>query len=225
MEVWGVVLNSSLLFEVEGRLELRVPSEDGHGPVRAEFVEGRVGWRLRHAGRSQAIGKAVGLKKGKPLPSVVDATAGLGRDSALLAVLGCNVIAFERSPEIHALLVDGLRSAADSDLGPLLQERISTRLGDSIEELPTVSPAPDVVLIDPMHPNRRSKARVRKEMRALRAVVGEDCDAEDLVAVALSCAKNRVVVKRPAKAAPLTLTPSFQVEGKTVRFDVYLRES
>ena len=204
-------------------MEIRSPGEEGDGPVWAEFIEGRTGWRLRHAGRGQSIARAVGLKKGKPLPRVVDATAGLGRDAALLAVLGCTVVAVERSPDVHAVLKDGLRRAlVDIELGPALGG-IELLLGDAALLIPKMDPAPQVILVDPMHPDRVSGAKVRKEMRVLREVVGADADAGELAEVARAWARDRVVIKRPAKTPPLLEGPSFQVAGKTVRFDVYLR--
>ena len=49
------------------------------GPVRATFVDGAVEHRRRFGGgKGQMIAKAVGLNKGVT-PSVLDATAGLGR--------------------------------------------------------------------------------------------------------------------------------------------------
>ena len=56
-----------------------------------DFVNGAVGHRLRFGGgRGQALAKAMGLRAGKT-PKIVDATAGLGRDSFLLASLGAQV--------------------------------------------------------------------------------------------------------------------------------------
>jgi 16S rRNA (guanine1516-N2)-methyltransferase len=46
-------------------------------------------WRLQHGGgRSELIAKACGIKKDF-LPTIIDATAGFGKDSLLLASLGC----------------------------------------------------------------------------------------------------------------------------------------
>ena len=53
--------------------------------LRVDFVGGSVGHRLRFGGgRGQDLAKAMGLRSGKT-PTVIDATAGLGRDSFLLA--------------------------------------------------------------------------------------------------------------------------------------------
>ena len=49
--------------------------------------------------------------KGGLLPSIIDATAGLGRDAFLLAALGSKVTLIERSNIMHALLADGMNAA------------------------------------------------------------------------------------------------------------------
>ena len=90
-----------------------------------DFVEGAVAHRRKFGGgRGQSIAKAVGLKSGA-MPTVVDATAGLGRDAFVLASLGCKVTLIERSPVVAALLQDGLaRAAQDPEIGPWVSERM-----------------------------------------------------------------------------------------------------
>src|SRR5690625_6989143 len=59
-------------------------------------------------------------------------------------------------------------------------------------------------------------------MRAFHQLVGRDDDADDLLLSALGQARYRVVVKRPRKAPLLAQRePSYQLSGKTTRFDVY----
>ncbi|MBO4795050.1 MAG: class I SAM-dependent methyltransferase, partial [Clostridia bacterium] len=49
--------------------------------------------------------------KDTPHPRVLDATAGLGEDSFLLAACGCEVTLYERSGAVFMLLEDSLRRA------------------------------------------------------------------------------------------------------------------
>ena len=173
--------------------------------------------------RRQPLARAVGLKGHRP--TVLDATAGLGRDSLLLAALGCSVMAVERSPVLGAMLRDALRRAADEPhWGPIVRERLQLTIGDARALLANLSgaAAPDVVYVDPMYPPRRKSALPKKEMRVLRRLVGDDPDASDLLAAALRAARTRVVVKRPRHAPPLAGEPTLTVEGKMVRYDVYL---
>lgn len=79
--------------------------------LRVDFVNGPVAHRLRFGGgRGQDLPKAMGLRAGKT-PTVIDATAGLGRDAFLLASLGADVTLIERSPKMHALLEDAMARA------------------------------------------------------------------------------------------------------------------
>ena len=84
--------------------------------------------------------------------------------------------------------------------------------------------AAEVVLVDPMHPPRGSSALVKKEMRLLRALVGSDEDALDLMRAALAAASQRVVLKWPLRAAPMVNLPppSHQIRGKTTRYHVFM---
>jgi hypothetical protein len=146
-----------LLAFTEERLELREQGTRVPGPVYVDFLGGASAYRRCHGGgRSQALARAVGLKRGAT-PDVLDATAGLGRDAFTLACLGCRVCLVERSPVIASLLRYGLETAKrDPVLGPLVQERMVLQVNDSIAFMSRVSdrPRPEVVYLDPMHPRR-----------------------------------------------------------------------
>ena len=156
-------------------------------------------------------------------PRIVDATAGLGRDAFLLASLGAEVTLLERSPEVHALLADGIaRASQASPELSAIAARMTLRLGDARQLLPGLEA--DVVLVDPMHPPRGNTALVKKEMRLLRELVGTDPDALELMQAALAAARKRVVLKWPLRAPPLAglRQPSHQIVGKTTRYDVFM---
>lgn len=191
--------------------------------LRVDFVTGAVGHRLRFGGgRGQALAKAMGLRAGKT-PSIIDATAGLGRDAFLLASLGATVTLIERSPKMHALLRDGLARAMSEggDYADIIG-RMTLLHGDAKDLLPQLSA--EAILIDPMHPPRKNSALVKQELRQVREIVGTDDDAADLVRVALDVARNRVVLKWPAKADPIAgiRACSHQIAGKSTRYDVFM---
>jgi 16S rRNA (guanine1516-N2)-methyltransferase len=186
-----------------------------------DFVGGAVGHRFRSGARDHALLRATGVSKGHH-PSVIDATAGLGRDSFLLASLGANVTLLERSADVHALLARGLETARAA--GPELAEIVSRMTlihGDARDILPRLQA--DAVMVDPMHPARKKTALVKKEMRLLRQLVGTDPDVLDLMQAALACNCKRVVLKWPLRADPIPelRKPSYQILGKTVRYDVF----
>lgn len=192
-------------------------------PLVVDFVGGAVGHRLRFGGgRGQDLPKAMGLKNGNT-PSVIDATAGLGRDGFLLASLGCEVTLIERSPQMHALLANGMaRAAATDDDFAAIIARMTLLHGDAKGLIPTL--VADAILIDPMHPPRKNSALVKRELRQVREIVGTDEDAADLLRVALDHARKRVVLKWPAKGDPIHgIRPcSHQIIGKSTRYDVWM---
>jgi 16S rRNA (guanine1516-N2)-methyltransferase len=159
---------------------------------------------------------------GARVQSVVDATAGLGRDAVHLACLGYAVIAIERNDAIAALACDGLARARATGL--VTPDNPAWHIGDARMILPTLD-RPHAVYLDPMFPPKRKKsAAVRKEMQLLRALLthdDDDDDAAELFDIARRCARERVVVKRADDAAPLVPNPSASYRGKLVRYDVY----
>ncbi|WP_353571910.1 class I SAM-dependent methyltransferase [Candidatus Albibeggiatoa sp. nov. BB20] len=212
----------------EQYLALHSTTEKTQG-VYVDFVQGQLGYRREHScGRNQPLPRAIGLKKHKHL-KVLDATAGLGRDSFILAVLGCQVTMLERSPILAALLTDGLqRLGQQAELADiwnnmqLVHQTAQTYLQSLDSEH-----YPDVVYLDPMYPHRQKSALVKKEMRFIRQVVGDDDDSLELLAVALQCAKQRVVVKRPKGAPVLSMAgsnikPHTDIQSKNTRYDIYL---
>ncbi len=213
---------SLLLYLTGERLELRDMGTK-MGAIYVDFVGGALGYRRHHGGgRKQSLAKAVGLKHGAT-PTVLDVTAGLGRDAFIIADLGCHVKMVERSPVIAALLHNGLQRAQQAPkTATLIKERLQLIYDDAQHYLSQQSTQPDVIYLDPMYPHRNKSALIKKEMRILRAVVGDDLDAPCLLKAALVCAKQRVVVKRPKLAPTLDETvPNFCIKSENTRFDVY----
>ncbi|EGA68340.1 SAM-dependent methyltransferase [Vibrio sinaloensis DSM 21326] len=235
---WGLEHCQDSLFALvltDERLELRKIDEPKLGAIFVDLVGGAVGHRRKFGGgKGQAIAKAAGLNKGA-IPTVLDGTAGLGRDAFVLASLGCKVQMVERHPVVAALLDDGLaRAKQDPEIGPWVEERMSLIHASSHRALHDLAQdpdfiQPDVVYLDPMYPhpeNKKKSALVKKEMRVFQSLVGADTDADDLLEPALALATKRVVVKRPDYADWLNgLRPAMAIETKKNRFDVYVNAS
>ncbi|KTD22954.1 class I SAM-dependent methyltransferase [Legionella londiniensis] len=202
--------------EVKGdRLALLMP---GFAPLYADFSQ--EAWQDRRAaGKNQGIVRAC-----KPLPGIkiIDATAGWGRDAAILASFGAEVCMIERNPVMAAMLQDALGRLDESSP---LKKSLSLIHGDAKEYLNSLATEqyPDVIYIDPMHPVRQKSALVKKNMQALQSLLGADVDALELLQAALQRMKQRVVVKWPQRSKPL-LKADASISGKTVRFDIYLKK-
>ena len=206
----------------QGALVLQSTELAKQGAILVDFASGASSYRRQHGGgKSEAIAKAVGLNKRHNL-TVLDATAGLGRDAFVLASLGATVTLVERNPAVAALLADGLRRAAADPKLSTVAARMRLRHCPALQALTSIA-AVDVVFLDPMFPAREKSAQVKKEMRAFHDVVGTDEDADSLLAPALQLAQKRVVVKRPGYAGWLAdKAPTMAVTGKNNRFDVYV---
>jgi 16S rRNA (guanine1516-N2)-methyltransferase len=222
---------SSLVFLLNSEaLQLALVDDGGVLAIRANFHDAGLSYRReKGGGRSEMIAKAVGLK-GNKTPAVIDATAGLGVDAFVLASMDCRVTMLERVPAVYALLQDGLeRSRAYASQNDPKLESILKRMlllhNDAAQYLNQLKEAdyPDVVFLDPMFPERRKSAAVKKEMQIFHKLIGPDGDADQILGAALAVAMDRVVVKRPRIAPQLSgREPSHVIEGKRNRYDVYL---
>lgn len=188
--------------------------------------------RLKRASlKSELLARACQLAE---KPKLIDATAGLGHDSLLMAHLGAEVTLVER----HPILLTLLESAkAQAELDPFLAAtaaRIHLVYADSqdyLEQCVTQQAQVDVVYLDPMFPQRdqnsnKKQALVKKQMQLLHLLLAEDGQmdlGDGLLAPARQIAK-RVVVKRPRLAVNLAdVTPDHQWLGDACRFDAYFK--
>ena len=200
------------LFLTDAKLTLKI---DKFSLLFPEF-EAAFWQKRKQEGKKQGLVRAC-----KPAPGlkIIDATAGWGRAAAVLASLGAQVLMLERHPVMAALLADALLPRAEHHQQPL---PLALHAGDASAYLSALTEQdyPDVIYIDPMHPERSKAALVKKDLQALQQMIGADEDALALIQLAITRAKLRVVVKWPQKTKAL-LPANACIEGKTVRFDIY----
>ncbi len=182
---------------------------------------------VRHGRISISRNEPLGRAFGPRVQSIVDATAGLGQDSFLLAAMGFDVTAIERCAIVAALLRNGIeRALRDGRIRQAIDERLHAITGDARDVLAAMAEKPDAVYLDPMFPpKRKESALARKSVRIIRALVGDDPDAGELLRIAIQNARERVVVKRADDAPPLMPNPVASIRGTTVRYDVYRASS
>lgn len=194
------------------------------GAVAVDFGAADMRYR-RGAGHNELLGKAVGIGKKREL-AVLDATAGLGRDGFVLADLGARVRMYERHPVVAAMLEAGIRAAQTSSDAWLagVVSRMSLCSQDARQTDPSQLCQADVIYLDPMFERRDKSAAVKKEMALFQFLLQDEPEDEaDLLRWALQRPVARVVVKRPARAAPLAgMTPSHSIRSKAVRYDVHV---
>lgn len=192
--LWGeVTLDELVVRAVDGRLAAYrrgAPEPLAHHPGSSVL---RVK-NLLHGGQD----KLLGVSGVRPGDSVLDLTAGLGADAAVMAFAagpGGRVVALEGSYTV-ALLLDCGRTREDSDLPAPLREAFARmevwwgKLGETLRLLPSGSF--DIVYADPMfeHAIERSAG-----IRALRPFAVRTEVTRDDLREAVRVARRRVVVK------------------------------
>ena len=172
--------------------------------------------------------------------TVIDATAGFGHDSLILASTGAQVIMLEQQPLMALLLLaEQLRMNTLPNWQKLMSrlQIINTDALNYFAKLQTDAKAIDVVYLDPMFPEgsyQDSKtgkgAKVGKHMQALHQLACPPTPEEEMQllqsaqAVVSQSAKTsgRVIVKRPQFAPQLAhQSASESWHNEAVRFDGY----
>jgi len=193
-----------------GRLWLRAHDADAATGVCLNIDDVR---RRLKQGKQLAVAKACGVRAGW---SVLDAMAGLGLDGITLAALGCRVTMVERDPLLLAMLED---AAAESRRR--LEVGAIEIIAADVRSLTIETGRYDAIYLDPMFPLRTDSALPRKAAQLLARHVGPaDDDLPALLQRLQGLAANRVVLKR-RRRDPVVATPDWQIDARSVRFDVY----
>jgi len=148
---------------------------------------------------------------------VIDATAGLGQDSLVLALFSKRVILLEKIPWIYTLLKDGLKNTKNLNS---IVNRMHPICTDSKLYLSRNKRKADVIYLDPMF-LKKGRSNAKQGIQALRELT-EPEDCAGLLNISLKEAKDRVIVKRHRNSKYLDgLKPTFSLKGRVVRYDIY----
>ncbi len=205
--------------------------------------------RLRQSNLEREMLIKAARVKGLAHPRLLDATAGMGEDSLLLAAAGFEVTMYEYDAVIAALLRDAMRRAADvAEMEPVIG-RMHLVEDDSIAAMREMgelgirekekqqaevqkeskydvyeeqsSTLPDVILLDPMFPARSKSALIKKKFQLLQQLELPCANEKDLLDAALSVGARKVVIKRPLKGPYLAgVRPQYSLAGKAIRYDI-----
>lgn len=176
---------------------------------------------------------------------VIDATAGFGHDSLILASTGAQVVMLEQQPLMALLLLAEQQRMSTVANWQKLMSRLHIVHTDALSYFVNVNGAPiseshqavDMVYLDPMFPEdsyQDSKtgkgAKVGKHMQALHQLAHPPTleEEQQLLESALAVVghneqpSGRVIVKRPQFAPPLAhQSPNECWHNEAVRFDGY----
>ena len=142
---------------------------DGKTGFSGDFT--RLKKRLTHANLSHEMLIKAAKVRNAPMPlQVLDATAGMGEDSLLLAAAGYTVDLCEKNPVIYALLEDAYKRALlDPELKPVA-ERMHVENRYSIKLMRSDDYKPDIDYLDPMFPKREKSSLVKKKFQLIHGL-------------------------------------------------------
>ena len=154
---------------------------------------------------------------GKGSKTILDATAGLLKDTYKMLLLGHSVTSVENNPLIYEL-----SKSAVSNAGPKIFDKLNLLYGNSLD---IKEGSYDVVYIDPMFAHVSKSALPKKDMQLFRKInehmPSEKFDETEFIEWAKELGAERIVVKRPLKQAKGSrVAHSFL--GKSVRYDLYM---
>lgn len=232
-------MNDIEIIEVNDKLCLQHKSKNIK-PIFVDFLDPKLIARAFGPQKfSSNIYKAIKIKNKENI-SILDATAGLGKDSFLMAACGANVCMIEQNDFIFKLLEDGLTRAKNSvnnnhsnQLNQAVR-RLELYKGDAIKEIPILCRQKnfDIIYLDPMFTGMKQSPLPKKELLILRELLQETNDtnnhiiekSNELFNIALNYSYKKVVVKRHKLSNYLNnLKPNHSINGKTNRYDIYLK--
>ncbi len=180
--------------------------------------------RIKRANtKTELILRAVKIKKEKENTWIIDATAGLGEDSLILASAGYNVIMYEKDPIIAALLADAMKRAEANPYLFDIVKRMTLVNGDSIDAMKKLNQKADVILLDPMFPERNKSALIKKKFQLIHHLEAPCSNEEELLAAAFEAKPRKIVIKRPLKGGNLAdRKPEYTIAGKAIRYDCFV---
>ncbi len=160
--------------------------------------------------------------KNKPREEVIilDLTAGLAKDAILIAKYGYNITMVEQNPMLATIIYYAIQKNYMPNNAKIIFMNSLDYLRENDKNL-TV----DAIYLDPMFKHKKS-AKAKKDMQLIQLIHEiENYNTDEILLFeqAMKTQTNRVVVKRDNKQQAIVSkpTPSFNKQGKTVRYDVY----
>ncbi|MCF6808311.1 class I SAM-dependent methyltransferase [Thiotrichales bacterium 19S9-12] len=200
--------------------------KDSNQSYHIDFSRGKTYHRAFFDRTKSHLVKAIEGRSKEKL-NIIDATAGFGSDTFILASRDHKVIAIEQNLIVYLLLRDALFRAEDNPETQPVAQNITLLYGNAADLIENYPNHNDIIYLDPMFPFSKKSAKVQKEMQLLQAInhhrTDDETNDKNLFEAAIQHAK-KVIVKRPASGPYLAdKKPSSSLTGKSNRFDIYAR--
>ena len=153
----------------------------------------------------------------------IDATAGMGEDSFLLAAYGYEVTMYEQNPVIALLLKDAIHRAGKNVLLQDIVNRMQLIEGNSMEHLSGQEGGVSLIYLDPMFPERQKSGLIHKKLQLIQKLEAPCSEETALFDAAIRVKPAKIIVKRPLKGDYLAgRVPNHTLKGKAIRYDCYV---
>ena len=204
-------------FNVNNILHYKISDKES---LSFDFLKGRLFNRLKKIEHESLIKKAIGKNKAKL--KIFDATAGSLIDSIIFLKLGHKVVACEQSKILYRLLDDAiLRAKEEYDFF----KNLSFINSDSAKIIDSHLDS-DIFYFDPMFKDIKQNAKRSGTLQKIGNVLSLEKLEDTSTRVFEKMHKKKykkIIVKRPIKSNPLYEKINYQVKGKAIRYDVYIK--
>ena len=185
-----------------------------------DFLKGRLFNRLKKIEHESLIKKAIG--KNKAQLKIFDATAGSLIDTIIFLKLGHEVIACEQSKILYRLINDAvLRAKNEYDF----LKNLSFINSDSAKIIGSHLDS-DIFYFDPMFEDIKQNTKRSGTLQKIGSVLSleklEDTSSK-IFDQMLKKKYKKIIVKRPIKSNLLHEKINYQVKGKAIRYDIYVK--
>ena len=144
--------------------------------------------------------------------TILDCTAGLGRDGVLLSKLGHDVTMIEKNPILIIMLNNYFSRAKD----------IKARLlyGDSLSYIRLAKKKFDYIYIDFMF-EKKNNAKPSKYDLFLRSINYNENNKLDFIKEMINYCNKRIIVKEPIKSQSKINNYDFEIKTKLIRYKIF----
>ena len=144
--------------------------------------------------------------------TILDCTAGFGRDGVLLSKLGHDVTMIEKNPILILMLNNYLSREKD----------IRARLlyGDSLSYIRIAKKEFDYIYIDFMF-EKKNNAKPSKYDLFLRSINYNENNKLDFIKEMINYCNKRIIVKEPIKSQSKIINYDFEIKTKLIRYKIF----
>ena len=185
-----------------------------------DFLKGRLFNRLKRVEHESLIKKAIGKNRTKL--KIFDATAGSLMDTIIFLKLGHKVVACEQSKILIKLLSDGIVRAREEYS---FFENL-TLINEDSANIIELHKDSDIFYFDPMfNKTKRNLKRSGILQKISNILIHEKLQdtSKDIFSSMQKSNFKKIIVKRPINSKPLDEKINYQVKGKSIRFDIYIK--